>query len=495
MENSNNKSFKVIIGVVVLVVVFAFAYLLGSGKLFNSNNDNGGTNNNENNNSNDNNNNNNNNNQNTEPVDEYTKAELKSIKTYDNVSAFDSVDDKILVYYSDCKKNQIIAKNGKLLDTPTTVDKYHDETCLGQVTENENGGKTIKYGNITVYEGTIEENSYYIDANGNKSKEYFNVQYDSNYVIFGDEDGSELIDVETGKIMKFDKKYNSVSKCEYNDCIRLCNDFEYCHLIDLEGNYLISKNYGTIEERDYNVFYVEDFKGTKMVDINGKPLGFKDFDDIYYEDDYYILLKKNKLSIVYDDKTIVDNKLAYSGKKIDVSNSRTSYIEVIDNNLYITDFKSNWNGVTYMITPEGKTKSVKYALQYGDPYFYAFDKNNNMVLYNKNLEVADTIKTNIKKNSMVFPSGRTAKDKMILFDYYSDEGYLTVDLINKKVRDSIDEDFIQYYDNGIGYLIKDEKIVLYKNNDVIKEYEGKYEYLGNTYFAKNNTLYEIVFIK
>ena len=73
--------------------------------------------------------------------------------------------------------------------------------------------------------------------------------------------------------------------------------------------------------------------------------------------------------------------------------------------------------------------------------------------------------------------------------------YYYIDLFNSK---EIDERtaLTTYFKNGYNfYISSDNKLKIYKNDELLNEFEGEYRYLGGYLFKKDNEIFEVIFKK
>ena len=438
--------------------------------------------------------------------EEFTSASLKVINTYDGVISVDNKTNEILLSSNDDDiDHYIIGKIGELYDDKISVEKENND---------------MKYGSYQIYKS--KDSYYYINTKNNTKSDYYvsikpltyfnSIKEIYDYLILESEDKFSLLSVADDKVIDLDDRIiNLYIKEDYNDYV-VSNNPNYIIIEDknnkfglmkLDGEIVIDFKYDYLSNsinKDEFIFY----KDNKFGIINSKDevILNNEYDTIYYINNYKILSKNNKFGVFYNDKQIVDYTI---DGNID--------FKMIGNNLYI----SNKNK-SYLINSKGIKKQIDNKIidigyideeNKSDYFFYTVNENNDKLtitfydndfyeyytlnipyekMYKYSLNITPLNKYCIYKIKLKYDlEGDISKDKT----YY-------IDLFNSKEINEKDA-LYEYFDNGYGYILDDNILKIYKNDEVINAFNNIHKYLGNYNFSSINknksTIYEIEFKK
>lgn len=439
--------------------------------------------------------------------EEYTNVSLKEIKTYDGIISIDDKTNEILLSSNeDDIDHYIIGEIGNL---------YNEYKTIKKDTDDDN-----KYGNYEIVNN--KNSSYYINTKTNTKSDYYvsikpltyynGSEYITDYLVLENEDNLLLLNIKTDETIKLDDNIiNLYIKEDYNDYV-VSNNPNYIiienkdnkfGLMNTNGDIVIDFKYDYLSNsinKDEFIF----FKDNKFGIINSKDevILNNEYDTIYYIDNYKILSKDNKFGVIYNNNLIVDYKIDNNIK-----------FKMIGNNLYIIN-KNN----SYVINSKGIKKELNnevFDLGYideenkSDYYFYTVIENNDKLniifydndfyeyyklsipyekIYNYNINITPLKKYCIYKIDLKYSlEGDTSKDKT----YY-------IDLFNSK-EISEKTAVYEYFDNGYGFILDNDTLKIYKNDELINTFDNIHDYLGNYNFSSINknksTIYEIEFKK
>lgn len=466
--------------------------------------------------------------------EDFTTVSFKLIKKYDKYINYDNINNEIYYYDNDNYK-YIIGSFGKIYNSPildNTENNYVYNTYGNykiEYDENED-----KYLFINTKNETISDLYLYITPichkEDDKDCEYFILQTDKyNYFIY--DLYTEEITTELTNISKIDggliENKNYIPVCKYTDDK---HKNEACGLIDYKGNIIIDYTYDYIKEITSNTYIV--YKNKKIGLINSKNEILISIDnDNYNDSDNYIMFTKNKTLSVFTKtgKKIVDYTIPIEPNgSCDTYEDEAGYsFEETNNQLYITTFpecsfedtlstynesQANKYLKTYLISNKKIEKIVNNRLHplyeydnktnnYSLKYFYTEsikDKKITFTIYDLDLYeyYKFTPKYNDSISSYYIDSTETNKNYYrIQINNGSDKStYFYIDLLNS--REITEKDALyKYLDNGYGFINDYKSIRVYKNDELIKEFEDTYTYIGGYYFINNNSIYELTFEK
>ncbi len=459
----------------------------------------------------------------------YTSATLESIKKTNGYYYFNKENNEILEYFDDDVNYNIIGKYGKIYDSPIKLKEK-------ETNENDGYEENRTFGNYTIKTDEEDGLDYLEDNKGNKSRKYkyiYSIYYvendifKSDYLALESDNTVILFNYKTTKETNLNAYYDDL--CIYSNTTQNGNYKNYIiastydvndedekyGLIDYDGNVILDLIYDDLVNYKNDDAYIAS-KNNKYGIINSKGEIIEDFiyEYIYNYYNYTIFVKNNKIGIKYNDKLIVDYTIQYSD-----SNNYTLDYDLIDGNLYlfkrITSNKNSqtyWNkSVVYRITKKGIDKTLENNLEtitsYDEnddeiKYFYKVSENNNKLL----ITIYDTYLIEYYSFSIPY---QKAYDYNIEFSKYNNseiyelylsydvEGvkhkYYYIDLFNSKMIKEKDA-LITYLKNGYSFVLdNDNKLTIYKKDEIIAEFNNIEYYLGDYYFASENEIFKLVF--
>lgn len=440
--------------------------------------------------------------------EDYSETSFININEYDKKVIFDRKSNEIrldsneenIAYY-------IIGKDGKMYNTKISIEK-------------ENDSNNIIFGNYKILYDDETFKYYYI----NTDTKTVSLMYDTiipiyfqnnivHYLLLINDETNYILNINTDDLVtlddeivyvKIDNEENKIGSDKY---LIYKDKNDLYGLIDFNGNIIINPIY---EELDtYNTsktFIARKDKKYGIIEVNNKNniINFE-YDLILYNKElvnYLVLCKNNKIGVLYNNKLIVNYKIDYNlNDEISIKN--------IDNNLYI-----NTNNYLYKINTKGIEKSIEGTyyeiLDYEDnlKYFYKLNENETSIdlhIYDKDLYEYFNTTLNYKKQyyySLDINNIENTNYYKVSIDYDVDSNDIDetyyIDLYNSKMI-SEKNALIKYFDNGYSYILNNNVLNVYKENELLNTYNDVVDYLGNYYFLVNKDnkyfIEELVFKK
>ena len=469
---------------------------------------------------------------NNEPIitENFKSTELNKLKETTGYFYLNKLSNEIIEEFENENDYNIIGKYGKLYKTPIKI-KYKENDEYDEYDENE------KYGVYTIK--TDDDDLYYLeDDKGNKSRKYnyiYTLDYENNnrkttvdYLVLESDNTISLFNYRTVKETNLNAYYESLfindgetkngNYTKYIIAKKMIDGSIAYGLIDYEGNVILDFKYDELSNIKNSDEY-KAFKDGKYGIINSKGNIIEDFiyDDYINVNNYTILIKNNKIGIRYNNKLIVDFTIPF----LENDTYDLDY-EVLEDNLYLfkhiksdENSQTYWNkSITYLINKKGIEQKIDSNLEpiteYIDDddrnitYFYKLNENNGKLLFT----IYDLYLIEYYSFSVPYEK---AYGYEVLFSKYNDKDlyeleiaytvknvkpkYQYVDLFNSKLI-SEKEALYNQFKNGYGFVLDyDGKLTIYKNDEIISEYNNIQYYLGGYYFCSENELYELVFNK
>ncbi len=440
-------------------------------------------------------------------VETYTYSTLELVKDYDNIVYLDNESNELRLKTNDENLDYyIIGEYGKIYKSIVPIEKEIEET---------------KFGNYKIY--SDNDSFYYINTTNNTKSNYYvsiNPLYYYNgikdvfdFLVLKDEEKYYLLNINTDEILELDENIKDVfienaypfMVSNYPNYIIVENNENKYGLIDKNGNTIIDFKYDYIRNcinKDEYLVLMDDKYG--IINSKDEVILNNEYDSIYYIGNYKILNKDNKYGVSYNNKIIVDTTL---------DNNKTDqglYFTILNNNLLLVT-----QNQSYLINSKGIIRQVNaslnelsYKVNDNDivSYLYSVIENKNNIeikFYDLNMYEYYTLKipyeniydynisiTSINKNYYKVEldydlSGDTSLDKV----YY-------IDMVNSKEiteKDALN----QYFDNGYSFVLNNNTLYIYKNNELLSTHENINDYFGGYYFSsnKNNktSIYKIEF--
>ena len=458
-------------------------------------------------------------------TEDFDKTELNKIKEYKNDIIYDS-SSKEIIYYNDSEETDytIVGKYGKLYSSPLEI-PYNDDVKHDTDTYKTSFG---------LYKIEYDEDGYdYLVNTTDNTKNKYDSIYPLSYYKDNTKSYLEYLVLEKGKkltifnYLKNESKelndyydyiyisYDDENKCNnYKNYLIAKKDNKY-GIIDFNENIILNFEYDELYNYSDNDEYLA-LKDNKYGIINSKGEIIYDFeyDDIKYIDNYKIMLKNNRIGILYNNKLIVDYSIKYNYINLpeDISVSEDNLYIITSNDSY--EFSNSYlnNTESYLINKKGKIKTIDthlnriYTYEKENEvlsYFYSINENNNKLLitvydldfyqyyafsipydkaYKYSLDIENILNSDYYKVKLSYEVSKQLNN------------YYYIDLFNSQ---TVDESvLLKYFDNGYSFILNDNKeLKIYKNDKLISLYENVSYYLGGYYFSKDNAVYEVTFQK
>lgn len=452
---------------------------------------------------------------------------------------------KITEEYNEIEINKLLSSEGTIY--------YNDKTK--DIIELTNTKKYIIGNNGTLFKNKIEDNSnsqinnedyikiknykfikendnyYYIDTKTNKkSKNYYYIYFTYKNKAYGvnviletknnktEKSTYEILNTNTSSITKLNIEnikinnnhaYQYVHDNNQNtinlDYFNIYNDINKQGIIDINGNIIIDLIYD--EFKFINDSYIIAKKDNKygLIDKNNKEIIPFEYDRIFNINTYLILEKDKKLSIANKDgKIFIKDKIDISSY-LDTSNEYYFTSKEYNNKLYLSIINNNKNNI-YLINSKDierkiSTNNIFYNLE--NNYIYDINETNNKAIityydndlyeyYSIEIEVNSNIKHTIQMNQT---SSNNIYEIKIIYDINEYNKTYYVDMFNSK-KISEKDALTKYFSNGYNFYITENNILkIYKNKELLEEFENIETYLGNYLFLGKNEIFEIKFKK
>ena len=284
-------------------------------------------------------------------------------------------------------------------------------------------------------------------------------------------------------------------------------------LINPKGNIIIDIIYDNISvfQDKYIITSLDNKYG--IVNFNNEEIIPFEYDKIYSVGNFLILEKNKKLSIADSNAKI------YIENKIDVEeDNRTFDYETYyfisteyNNKLYLKVYYNNKESI-YLINSKDIERKISTSTYFDTlrsynknaKYFYTTESNGNketITFYDYDLY--EYFKTDVDFNSNI-KHYTEIKPLIHNFNYYSIDFYTSlgeeqdksyyIDLFNSKQIDEYTA-LKRYFNNGYNFYISNNKLKVYKDKELLSEFDGEYEYLGGYLFLKDNEIFELTFKK
>ena len=456
-------------------------------------------------------------------IEDFNTSELKLINDYENeyTTLYYNEKNKEIIGKIDDEeklKYDVIGKYGKLYKSPIHIENNYIAL------------ESNSFGNYSI-EKDEEGNDYLIDKNGITTKSYETITpiyYKINdilkvdYLFLRDKNTSFLLNIKDNKLNNLNERYelikiNNNKTDKYNNPKYLIAKKNNKYgLIEYNGNIVLDYIYDELDNyTSKDEYIIKKDKLYGMINSKGEYIINNSYDDIKQIENYIILLKNNKISILYNNKIIVDETIVYNYSKL------PDNIHVINDSLYIItsidaeEFSKSFldNSGSYLINKEGKIKKIdgylngiykiKENYQEELSFLYSINENNTKLLitvydldfyqyyafsipydkaYKYSLSIDNIINTEFYKVKLTYEVSKELNN------------YYYIDLFNSK---TVDESvLLKYFDNGYSFILNDNNILkIFKNEELISEYTDIDYYLGGYYFSKGNSIYEITFKK
>lgn len=455
-------------------------------------------------------------------TEDFKEVELVSKYISENYISYDEDDDEILEYID--FDYYIIGRNGKL--TNDKVIKEYNESTNTFLTESKN---------YKFY--TNEENyAYYINTKNNKkSKTYDDILLPKKGELTGiyailitykenDQRTYEVLNTNNGSITKLNindlyiESYSSILNEDMKDInadsinyFKVSNNTNKYGLIDHNGNIIIDIIYDDITI--FNDKYIIASNNNKygIVNLKNEEIIPFEYDKITYIENYIILYKNNKISIANSNiKIYIDSKIDYSFDNRNIlDNLETPFTsKTYNNKLYLVVYYNNKLSI-YLINNKDIERKISTTTDFidlksiKDSYIYTVENSNNeRIITFYDYDLYEYYKLNIKTNNNIKYNYEitSLNNNYYMIRLYNEElpeldEYYYIDLFNSKQIDEYTA-LKKYFKNGYNfYISNDNKLKVYKNNELLNEFEGNYKYLSGYLFLKDNEIFELTFKK
>ena len=285
-------------------------------------------------------------------------------------------------------------------------------------------------------------------------------------------------------------------------------------LIDHNGKVIIDLIYDDIKV--FNDKYIFASKNNKygVINLKNEEIIPFEYTYIYSVGNFIVLQKDNKISIANSNmKIYIDSKIDNEyGKEFDEEYFDGPFgSKSYNNKLYLRTY---YNGKTsiYLIDSKNIERKISTTTTFKDlydytkqEYIFTFEDNNDKeTLTFYDYDLYEYFKTeldrnkNIKTTYEIYELNKT-KGYYQIYAYTNvdelDKAYY-IDLVNSKQIDEYTAKK-EFFSNGYNFYISDdEKLRVYKDKELLNEFEGDYKYLGGYLFLKDNKeIFEVIFKK
>lgn len=440
--------------------------------------------------------------------EEYISTNLIDYRKYNGSIQYDKISDEIRLY----------SKNNSYTIIGDKNELYSDEIKPDQNI----------YNNHNIYTDNFTGNLYYINDNNIKSELYENI--------------TPLIYIEDNK-----------NKCDYFLLEKVFDNNNEFYLLNLKNDELIILNDEIVEVKlenninnkylivkdKNNLYGIINYKGEYVASLSYQNIIYTISNDLFiakYNNKYGLITYNNQTKLkfnydfidVYDNyiTTINNNKLSVYTRKYNLSADNIDIyiedkecfynhecmdeysVENVDNNLYIKllNNKNDYDYTNYLITRKGVSVELKGNIKKIDNRFYYTDELANgkidIKIYDDNYIEYFTYSIPCEYGKYDIEISKVndryyeiyikylMKDKEIEKLYY-------LDLYNSKETNELTA-LYKYFDNGYGYVLdRLGNLSIYKNNELISNYEKISGYIDNYYFYNSNdnksVIYELQF--
>lgn len=456
-------------------------------------------------------------------TEDFKEIELVSKLTTDGKIYFDD-DTKNIVEYKD-SIYYIIGNNGKIFndkilddsrnnsndDKPYATSKNYSFYSNGDYcyyVNNKTKKKSKDYDTITVPHMKELYGTYVLLETYDEKT---NKRYQS---LLNTNDGTITnIDTTIGTIYfdaasTFDVEVNSLNY------FTITNTTNKAGLIDHNGKVIIDLIYDDIKV--FNDKYIFASKNNKygVINLKNEEIIPFEYTYIYSVGNFIVLQKDNKISIANSNmKIYIDSKIDNEyGKEFDEEYFDGPFgSKSYNNKLYLRTY---YNGKTsiYLINSKNIERKISTTTTFKDlydytkqEYIFTFEDNSNKeTLTFYDYDLYEYFKTeldrnkNVKTTYEIYELNKT-KGYYQIYAYTNvdelDKAYY-IDLINSKQIDEYTAKK-EFFSNGYNfYISEDKKLRVYKDKELLNEFEGDYKYLGGYLFLKdNNEIFEVTFKK
>lgn len=474
-------------------------------------------------------------------TNDYSIITSSTLLTYNNANVYYNNDTKYVNLIRD-NMHYHLGVFGELYTTPIlyTEDNYYDDFEKNEL---------ARCNNYSVF-ADDDDRLYLYDRYNNRIKNYYTYikpiifdedTFECKYILLENEYESGMVDYYifdtiNEKMILLDENIIYAGFADKNDYsasifgLYITNSVnksnlivedknEKYGLIDYEGNYVIEPCYDGlyIEGEDLFVAVIDNKYG--LIDKNNNILLNIEYDAIRITDNYIIVANNGKLTIldkqynvISDSKIIYDNKPDYiyytccaelnTFKAYEKNNNLI--IQTISSNDYndegfITQEEYDKYMYIYIINKSGAIKKIKGYSDYFDDITCITNRNGSIINYtfydNKfNLLVVFSLEAShpeLQFSSYAYLINRDYWKLSIEYNYESNIKS-DIECVNIENKESVSEFDTQYYyfDNGYGYVYKNNKLSIYKKKEVIYTIDDitSLDYIGNYMFAinKNN---------
>ncbi len=483
----------------------------------------------------------------TNPIitEEYNDVTSKLLKKYEGKIVYNK-DTKEIMEIINYDNQYILGIDGKL---------YPDKIKYVNIKDDdEDDSEIIKFGR---YEIRKEEDKnddtiyyYYDKLNKTKSKNYDYIEtvyYKDNktprYLLLNDSNGlSGFLDIKTNKVVTLNEEICSLPELENELGIITNNEYEIVAknkgkkygIINSSSEILVDFIYDNIISYKNGLFIAELNNKYGIIDKNNKTILNFEYDSMSYTDKYIIVTKNDKLGVLNDKyKKIVDYSINIDTRvnfiNIYGSDTHGTYTAVSENNslmlmIYPKGYFRDESGLiikedefagsinSYIISSKGIDRS--FTVESNIEPLYAEDDNYANIKYYYSISTNDNKVTITFYDNDYYEYYKYTTKKLINSEYdysvsltnnicYIDIYYeatgkydsIYLDLTNSKEMSEIDA-LYKYFDNGYGYILKDNVLTVYKDKVELNKFKNINAYLGKYLFSTiDNEIIELEFQK
>ena len=437
--------------------------------------------------------------------DEKNNDYLLLVKEYDQDLKYDT-NQKMIYYYDDDYNKNIILENGEFYNTPKSKKYFnannylHHETGSKNYLILDNNEKLyFTYDNLfyTVVYDKNDDYSYILVENSKKKASYL---YDPHTKkLVNTFDGCSVDSWgyrdDTGSI--YSEKY--LTLCEYSS--KKCGvknligdtiiDFNYSSILELNaaGLFVASAH---LDDDNYLVYLIND-KNQILFEGKNSNVFYKSYD----LKKYIVIENNGTLEVFYIDGTRIkiDNLRHYYDK---CGEHDDPFLFEEDGNLFILsscDSSENEeynkiynNRKTYIISKNGLIKTLNDYVKYKDDNYYYSDWNDKIKIYDSNYNNVYNPQCPKSKSCSIHINNGIVNTWIYNSGKFESETYYN--FIKKETSNEFEYEYTPL-NSTYGFTSYNNVLSLYKNQELIKTFDGRYIYMDNGYFIKDNSVYRL----
>ena len=430
---------------------------------------------------------------------------LLLVKEYDQDLKYDT-NQKMIYYYDDDYTKNIILENGEFYNAPKSKKYFNEDDYIHYEADSktyltlDNNKKLYFEDDDTFYTVVYDKNddySYILVENSKKKTSYL---YDPHTKKLVNTFDGYSVNAWwhrnlTGSI--YSEKY--LTLCEYSS--KKCGvknligdtiiDFNYSDILELNATGLFVA-YAYLDDDNYLVYLVND---KNQILFEGKN---SNVFNMSYDLKKYIVIENNgTLEVFYIDGTRIkiDNIQHYYDK---CGEHDDSFLFEEDGNLFILSScvsseneeynKIYTNRKTYIVSKNGLIKTLNDYVKYKDDNYYYSDWNDKIKIYDSNYNNVYNTQCPKSKNCLININNGILNTRIYDSGKFESETYYN--FIKKETSNEFEYEYTPL-NSTYGFTSYNNVLSLYKNQELIKTFDGRYIYIDNGYFIKDKSVYRL----